>query len=321
MQSPEHNRFTVQEFFDDAPVPSTSIGSSVQAFIRKHTPADGFKGRPIVCVTSGGTTVPLERRCIRFIDNFSGGTRGALSVEQFLQAGYAVIFVYRKGSIQPFTKGLPSAQLLDILTDVLVDDDKHGKGVHVKDEASAILQTAVRKARECNEQGTLLRIPYITLFEYLQYLRTISDSIRPCGKQAAFYLAAAVSDFFLPWKQMVEHKIQSSDGPLQLQLAMVPKMLGTLRSTWAPEAFIVSFKLETDEQILKSKAIGSIRNYNVHAVVANILETRMKQVLIVRTNLEGQSVIDTINREESQTFIEKQLVSKITELHAAHYGA
>ena len=33
----------------------------------------------------------------------------------------------------------------------------------------------------------------------------------------------------------------------------VPKMLGTLRSTWAPEAFIVSFKLETDEQILIKK--------------------------------------------------------------------
>ena len=81
-----------------------------------------------------------------------------------------MIFVYRKGSIQPFTKGLPSAQLLDILTDVLVDSDKAGNGVHVKDEASAILQTAVRKARECNEQGTLLRIPYITLFEYLQVL-------------------------------------------------------------------------------------------------------------------------------------------------------
>ena len=30
-------------------------------------------------------------------------------------------------------------------------------------------------------------------------------------------------------------------------------MLGTLQSIWAPEAFIVSFKLETDEQILISK--------------------------------------------------------------------
>ena len=35
--------------------------------------------------------------------------------------------------------------------------------------------------------------------------------------------------------------------------AQVPKMLGTLQSVWAPEAFIVSFKLETDEQILISK--------------------------------------------------------------------
>ena len=45
--------------------------------------------RPIVCVTSGGTCVPLERRCVRFIDNFSGGTRGALSTEQFLQVSTA----------------------------------------------------------------------------------------------------------------------------------------------------------------------------------------------------------------------------------------
>jgi len=56
----------------------------------------------------------------------------------------------------------------------------------------------------------------------------------------------------------------------------------------------------------------------VHAVVANILETRMNQVMIVRSGADGQPVIDTINREESQPFIEKQLVGKITELHAAH---
>lgn len=45
----------------------------------------GKLARPVVCVTSGGTTVPLERHCVRFIDNFSGGTRGALSAENFLQ--------------------------------------------------------------------------------------------------------------------------------------------------------------------------------------------------------------------------------------------
>lgn len=32
-----------------------------------------------------------------------------------------------------------------------------------------------------------------------------------------FYLAAAVSDFYIPASEMPEHKIQSSNGPLQVQ--------------------------------------------------------------------------------------------------------
>ena len=36
-------------------------------------------------------------------------------------------------------------------------------------------------------------------------------------------------------------------------MLQVPKMLGTLRSSWAPEAFVVSFKLETDTAILVQK--------------------------------------------------------------------
>lgn len=35
----------------------------------------------VVCVTSGGTTVPLEQQCVRYIDNFSSGHRGAASTE------------------------------------------------------------------------------------------------------------------------------------------------------------------------------------------------------------------------------------------------
>jgi phosphopantothenate-cysteine ligase len=74
-----------------------------------------------------------------------------------------------------------------------------------------------------------------------------------------FYLAAAVSDFFIPPGEMEEHKIQSAahDG-LVLRLKNVPKCLGLLRHTWAPEAFIVSFKLETDPDMLLKKAQGAI---------------------------------------------------------------
>lgn len=53
-------------------------------FLERNT-QDGELVRPLVVITSGGTTVPLERRCVRFIDNFSAGTRGALSTEGFLK--------------------------------------------------------------------------------------------------------------------------------------------------------------------------------------------------------------------------------------------
>ena len=62
--------------------------------------------RRIAVVTSGGTTVPLERNTVRFIDNFSTGNRGAALTERFLAEGYAVIFVHRTGSAFPFARRL-----------------------------------------------------------------------------------------------------------------------------------------------------------------------------------------------------------------------
>jgi DNA / pantothenate metabolism flavoprotein len=92
-----------------------------------------------------------------------------------------------------------------------------------------------------------------------------------------FYLAAAVSDFYVPWTELPEHKIQSRGGELNLELQQVPKCLGLLRNDWAPAAFHVSFKLETDEQLLLHKAKAAITSYGVHCVVANELNTRTER--------------------------------------------
>lgn len=103
----------VEKFFRNSPGETSGLMETVQGFIdaqrdsagTTYAPVIGHVGlplalnvknliptvlagrlrRPIVCVTSGGTTVPLERHCVRFIDNFSGGTRGALSAEFFLE--------------------------------------------------------------------------------------------------------------------------------------------------------------------------------------------------------------------------------------------
>lgn len=69
------------------------------------------------------------------------------------------------------------------------------------------------------------------------------------------------------------------------------------------------------------QALRSITNYRVNAVVANILETRMNQVMVVQTDSKGQPSIDTINRKASEPVIEKQLVAQITKLHSKHMEA
>ena len=67
-------------------------------FIQSH------RDQRVVLITSGGTIVPLERQMVRFLDNFSAGTRGAISCEWFLRAGYAVIFLHRLHSYQPWSR-------------------------------------------------------------------------------------------------------------------------------------------------------------------------------------------------------------------------
>ena len=75
---------TIDAFFRDSPALEGGARGTVDAFIG-NLARGGSLSRPLVCITSGGTSVPLERQCVRFIDNFSAGTRGALSTERFLE--------------------------------------------------------------------------------------------------------------------------------------------------------------------------------------------------------------------------------------------
>lgn len=38
----------------------------------------GGDGKNLVLLTSGGTSVPLEKKTVRMVENFSTGTRGSL---------------------------------------------------------------------------------------------------------------------------------------------------------------------------------------------------------------------------------------------------
>uniref|UniRef100_A0A7N0VBD3 DNA/pantothenate metabolism flavoprotein C-terminal domain-containing protein n=1 Tax=Kalanchoe fedtschenkoi TaxID=63787 RepID=A0A7N0VBD3_KALFE len=143
----------------------------------------------------------------------------------------------------------------------------------------------------------------------------IALSLRPLGQHAMFYLAAAVSDFYVPWESMVEHKIQSGSGPLDMRLAQVPKMLPVLRSEWSPLAFCISFKLETDSKILLDKAVMALEKYKVHAVVANELLSRKEEVIVVQPT--GNVTVQR-SKDEADADIENPLIKLLVDAHN-HY--
>ena len=282
-----------------------SHSALAKAFIGYHNSRD----RRVALVTSGGTTVPLENQTVRFIDNFSAGTRGATSAEYFLQAGYAVIFLHRQYSLLPYSRHYSHSTncFLDFLR-----EGSHGSVV-ANEEYREKMLLVLRKYNWAKENNMLLLLPFTTITDYLWSLREIAQLMRPLGSKSLFYLAAAVSDFFIPKNRMAEHKIQSSSAmershetepektektdvepetgttsvqskKLVVNLDPVPKFLKRLVDGWAPEGMIVSFKLETDPSILISKAHYSLERYSHHLVIGNLLSTRKWEVVFVSPN-------------------------------------
>ncbi|AES91310.1 putative phosphopantothenate--cysteine ligase [Medicago truncatula] len=302
----------VKAFFDSAPPLHNSheITQKLNQFIQRNSSSsENGEARRIVCVTSGGTTAPLEQRCVRYVDNFSSGHRGATSTEYFLKAGYAVIFLYRRGSFQPFCRSLPEDPLLECF------EPTNDLNIQVRKDYSKAVKSAIVDHHIAVAGGHLLKLPFSTIFEYLQMLQIIGTSTRCIGPRAMFYLAAAVSDYYVPWKDMVEHKIQSGSHLLDVKLVQVPKMLSVLRKDWAPLAFCVSFKLETDSSILLNKANAALERYKMHAVVANELSTRKEQVLVT-TGVEKITV--RRDNSESANDVEKPLIKLLSERHATY---
>jgi hypothetical protein len=127
----------------------------------------------------------------------------------FRQAGYAVIFLTRTGSVQPFAHELPMADMADVLERIFAPDYAQGadlqppggtgrggeyvdgqrggpqadgamagaaapaqrrgakkKGV-MATEAERVLRALVAPAGQAHRAGTLLRVPFTTVFEYL----------------------------------------------------------------------------------------------------------------------------------------------------------
>nr|CAB3265058.1 phosphopantothenate--cysteine ligase-like [Phallusia mammillata] len=273
--------------------------------------------KKLVLVTSGGTSVPLEKNRVRHLDNFSTGWRGSASAEEFLKAEYAVIFLYRKNSFFPFTRHLPCENSNERLLQCLQIDKESGK-VYLENDDEKI-KNGIRDYQAYTSKNLFLPIQFVTLDEYLHFLHALCLAMKPLKSKAMVYLPAAVSDFYVPYKELPEHKIQSEIAAkgLTINLQPVPKLIRHLTKNWVDCAFVISFKLETDATILQQKAVDSLKKYGQHVVVANILKTKSQQVTVISEQMS--SVIELSQDDiKNRVEIESKLVPFLTGLHDSY---
>lgn len=300
----------------------------------------------LILITSGGTTVPLENNTVRFVDNFSAGTRGASSAEEFLLNGYSVIFLYREFSLTPFNRFFQNDQFfLDYFNDVDIDEPVDTK-LTIN---SRFMETIINEKKLYQKYVTsgkkLLLLPFTTVNQYLWSLREISLLLN--NVNCILYLAAAVSDFYVPTNKLSEHKIQSrsykssgskevedttnddidtidtniseessrttKDGKLLISMDPVPKFLRRIVESWAPKAMLVSFKLETDNDLLLLKAQQSLDRYQHQLVIGNLLQTRKQEVVFVTP----ENRLGTVVRidENSKDTLESHIVKNVIKIH------
>jgi phosphopantothenate-cysteine ligase len=249
--------------------------------------AEGFARFAVV--TSGGTVAPLEQQEIRHVTNLSTGQRGSTSAEHLLRQGYFVIFLHKSGSLLPFARHFQTGRFLDKCTVVGKEQDGSA-GLLLGDPA---LVEATREYQQYCIAGSptqqLLFIPFHTVADYQlcmkTSLETLRDELAPhdAMKRVLVYLVAAVADFYVPWKDLPKDKIDSRPDldDMTLYFRKVPKALarGLVGRKWGPGAFVVTFKLETDETRVSEKVVKHINAFsNIRMVAANLLQSYRQEV-------------------------------------------
>ncbi|AYP74227.1 hypothetical protein [Fowlpox virus] len=271
------------------------------------------KNRKVVLIASGGTRVSLEKNAVRFLENFSTGMRGAISVEKFIAAGYAVCFLHRDSSLFPWSRNLPSGRaLLDLFE---VNNVNNEEVLSFKDKnINSSMVNGLKSYKKAIDDEMLLVIDFTCVYQYLKLLQYISESLSFMSSDVMIYLAAAVSDFYIPYEHMPEHKMESVGEEITLKMKTVPKMLSHLVKEWAPNAFVVSFKLETDDSIVVKKAKEALDTYKHHVVIANLMKDRRTNVMIITRDSEHNLVLSEKEKLEGKV-IEDKIVNCLVSSH------
>jgi len=114
--------------------------------------------------------------------------------------------MHRQFSLQPFSRHYSHSTnpFLDLLE---IDEPPEGStatpSISVIPSKRTHLLEVLKTYKSVQKAGTMLTLNFVTVNDYLWLLRAVSQELSVLGKDAMYYLAAAVSDFFLPRQKMV----------------------------------------------------------------------------------------------------------------------
>ncbi|KAH7335975.1 DNA/pantothenate metabolism flavoprotein [Rhizoctonia solani] len=276
----EETTFSAESYFETQP-PPPDLDDTIQGvreFIDYHTKS----GRKMVLIT------------VR--------TRGATSAEYFLKSGYAVIFMHRQFSLQPFSRHYSHTTnpFLDFL-ELNPPADASGENqptITVAPTKRTQLAEVLAVYQEVHRAKTLHTLTFVTINDYLYLLRGVSHILKSS-----------------------EHKIQSRKGSLIIEMDQVPKILKPLVEQWTSGGFVVSFKLETDKDLLVPKARAALERYGHQVVVANRLDNRKYEVIFVTRADNGPGSgnpkfkEETVRLKDDNSEIEEEIVKKLAVSH------
>ena len=86
-----------------------------------------------------------------------------------------------------------------IVLDFMTEKDNK---IQINDQFADEMLQVWRKYNEAKDTNSLLLIPFTTVNQYLYTLKEILENLHIMKSKALFYLAAAVSDFFIPQSRM-----------------------------------------------------------------------------------------------------------------------
>ncbi|TYZ63713.1 hypothetical protein PybrP1_003682 [[Pythium] brassicae (nom. inval.)] len=285
------------------------VEKRVGDFVRSQLDA-GSRRRGIALVTAGATIVPLDAHNDKFVDLSAKAQeqQGPACAEYLLQLGYAVIFVHREGSMQPFTRHfqeyIQSGAFMDMFH--MREDGLVLEGLDLAQQLKVQNVTLLYN----DAKDRLLNVSFATVQQYLLLLRLTTKAMDAADNRGIVILAATVMDFYVPTHESAAERAKKSKGEFSVNFVRVPNLIKRVRKDWCPKAFLVTLKHELQDGQKIEAAHLAVEKYGIDVIAGSYRHADAHNEILLITEQE-----DTIVSCPEDEDINDAFASAVAGLH------